>query len=46
LADLAGQAGLKDLKYLLGMCVDEAESRRASPRVPPKKKAKPPLGKA
>lgn len=46
LAGLADQAGLSTLNYLLGMCVDEAESKRAPPRVQPKKKAKAPLGKA
>ncbi len=46
LSGLADQAGLSTLRYLLDMCVDEAESKRASPRVPPKKKAKVPLGKA
>ncbi len=46
LAVLAGEARLNTLSYLLGMCVDEAESKRAPPRVQPKKKAKAPLGKA
>lgn len=45
LAGLADQAGLNTLKYLLGMCIDEAESKRASSRTPPEKEAKVPLGK-
>jgi hypothetical protein len=37
---LAGKAGLKDLAYLLAMCVEEAESNRAPPRVSRAKKRK------
>jgi hypothetical protein len=46
LVGLANQAGLGTLAYLLGMCVDEAKSKSASPGVPPTKKGKTPLGKA
>jgi hypothetical protein len=43
---LARQAGLKDLAYLLGMCVEEAESNRAPLRVSQPQKRKKALGKA
>jgi hypothetical protein len=37
---LAGQAGLTDLRYLLGMCVEEAEEKSKSPSKKPIKREK------
>jgi hypothetical protein len=43
LSSMAGQAGLTQLQYLLGMCVLEAESKSAPPKSSPSKKGTKPL---